>query len=191
MNDKRSDRLSGRDFLKSQIDNYKYGVISADEFCKSMKDLAQYGRAALDHNFEKIVYVMIPKICKEYTEAKSHARPWRAGEESEKASKKERDLKFWIGLKDCKYFMDRGHTFTEEREEFFKTGKGRLEPVEYTDEYLAIEPEMERLIRAETGEGGWTGFCHTYGAVKKKVLKEHFGIDWLSIDDRFPGLLID
>ena len=191
MNDKRSERLSGRDFLKSQINNYKYGVISAEEFCKSMQDLGQYGWAILDHNFEKIVYTMIPAICKEHTESKSNDKPWRSAEESEKERKKERDLKFWIGLKDCDYLMGRGHTFTEEREEFFKTGKGRLEPVEYTDEYLAIEPEMERLIRAETGEGGWTGFCHTYWAVKKKVLKEHFGIDWLSIDDRFPGLLID
>ena len=54
-----------------------------------------------------------------------------------------------------------------------------------------IEPEMERLVREETGEGGWTGFCHTYWSVKKRVLKEHFGIEWKSIDDRFPGLLID
>ena len=170
-------KISAHDYLKSKIDEYKYGVISASEFCRDMEDIEMYPRAVMDKKTERVVKCMIPETCKAYMDA----------EESDA----DRDLKFWIGLKDCAYYLDRGYTFTEEREKFFKTGKGRLEPVEYTDQFLAIEPEMERLVRAETGEGGWTGFCHTYWTVKKKVLKEHFGIDWKSTDDRFPGLLID
>lgn len=169
--------VSARDYLKSRINEYKYGVISAEEFCLAMKDIGEYPIAIMDREAKRIVNDMIPEICKSYSDA----------EESDP----NRDLRFWIGLKDCTYLMNGGRTFTEEREEYYRTGKGRLEPVEYTDRYLAIEPEMERLIRAETGEGGWTGFCHTYWAVKKRVLKEHFGIEWKSIDDRFPGLLID
>ena len=37
------DRKVFRDgFLKSKIDEYKYGTISAEEFCHAMKDLKKY-----------------------------------------------------------------------------------------------------------------------------------------------------
>ena len=165
------------DYLEAKIEDYKYGVITAEEFCKAMEDLGKYPLLLVDRNLDRITNCMIPEICKSYMEAD--------------ASDKDRDLKFWIGLKDCEYLMHFGWTFTEEREEYYRTGRDRRDPIEYTDRYLAIEPEMEKLVRAETGEGGWLGFCHTYWAEKKKVLKEHFGIDWKSTDDRFPGLRID
>ena len=169
---------SERDFLKSKIDAYKYGDISGDAFCTEVEE---YLRAPhyykSDEDLARVIDSMIPEIIRSYRTAEG--------------SEKDRDLKFWIGLKDCDYLLYYGWTFTEEREEYFKTGRDRDDPVVYTDRYLAIEPEMERLVRAETGEGGWLGFCHTYWSVKKKVLKEHFGIDWQSTDDRFPGLLID
>ena len=171
--------LNAQDFFEAKFDDYKYGVISASEFCREMEDLDKYPRALMNENAKKAVNEMIPEVCKAYMEPDP-------GE-----SDADRDLKFWIGLKDCLYMMSRGRTFTEERQEYWDTGRDRCDPVEYTDRYLAIEREMEELVRAETGEGGWTGFCHTYWAVKKKVLKEHFGIDWKSTDDRFPGLLID
>ena len=143
------------DYLEAKIEDYKYGVITAEEFCKAMEDLGKYPLLLVDRNLDRITNCMIPEI------------------------------------KDCEYLMHFGWTFTEEREEYYRTGRDRRDPIEYTDRYLAIEPEMERLVRAETGEGGWLGFCHTYWAEKKKVLKEHFGIDWKSTDDRFPGLRID
>ena len=87
--------------------------------------------------------------------------------------------------------MERGWTFSEEREEYFKTGLARKDPVEYTDEYLAVEPEMERLVRADVGEGGYLGFVHEYDNVKKRVLNERYGIEWKTTRERYPGLLID
>ncbi len=33
------------------------------------------------------------------------------------------------------------------------------DPIEYSDEYLKIELELERLIRDEIGDGGYFGFC--------------------------------
>ena len=50
---------------------------------------------------------------------------------------------------------------------------------------------MERLVRAEVGEGGYLGFVHEYDSVKKRVLKERYGIDWKTTRERYPGLLID
>ena len=149
------DRKVFRDgFLKSKIDEYKYGTISAEEFCHAMKDLKKYPLLLIDRNLDRITNEMIPEICSSYLESKE--------------PDKDRKLKFWIGLKDCAALLRGDQTFTEEREEYYRTGRER-----------------------RTGEGGWLGFCHTYWSVKKRVLKEHFGIDWKSIDDRFPGLLID
>ena len=100
-------------------------------------------------------------------------------------------LKFWKGLKDCDHLLYFGRTYTEEIEEYLETGLERADPVEYTDRFLAIEPELEKLIREETGEGGYLGYCHYYWSVKKRILKERYGIDWKSTADRFPGVMFD
>lgn len=50
---------------------------------------------------------------------------------------------------------------------------------------------LEKLIREETGEGGYLGYCHYYWSVKKRILKERYGIDWKSTADRFPGVMFD
>ena len=136
------DRKVFRDgFLKSKIDEYKYGTISAEEFCHAMKDLKKYPLLLIDRNLDRITNEMIPEICSSYLESKE--------------PDKDRKLKFWIGLKDFAALLRGDQTFTEEREEYYRTGRERRDPIEYTDQYLSIEPEMERLVRAETGEGGW------------------------------------
>ena len=107
------------DYLEAKIEDYKYGVITAEEFCKAMEDLGKYPLLLVDRNLDRITNCMIPEICKSYMEAD--------------ASDKDRDLKFWIGLKDCEYLMHFGWTFTEEREEYYRTGRDRRDPIEYTD----------------------------------------------------------
>ena len=166
-----------REYLKSKINDYKYGIISGVEFCRTVQEYIHTDPFLPDEDIQWVVCTMLPEICKAYTD--------------ENVSEKERDLKFWIGLKDCYSLIERGWTFSEEREEYFKTGLARKDPAEYTDEYLSVEPEMERLIRAEVGEGGYLGFVHEYDSVKKRVLKERYGIDWKTTRERYPGLLID
>ena len=39
--------------------------------------------------------------------------------------------------------------------------------------------------------GGYLGYCHYYWSVKKRILKERYGIDWKSTADRFPGVMFD
>lgn len=43
--------------------------------------------------------------------------------------------------------------------------------IEYTDTYLKIELELERLIRSEIGDSRHRGFSHKYWWTKKKYLK--------------------
>ena len=166
-----------REYLKSIINDYKYGIISGDEFCRTVQEYIHMDPFLPNEDPQRVVYTLRPESCRSYAD--------------ENVSEKERDLRFWIGLKDCYSLIERGWTFSEEREEYFKTGLARKDPVEYTDEYLAVEPEMERLVRADVGEGGYLGFVHEYDNVKKRVLNERYGIEWKTTRERYPGLLID
>ena len=166
-----------REYLKSKINDYKYGIISGYDFCRTVQEYIHMDPFLPNEDLQRVVYTLLPEICRSYAD--------------ENVSEKERDLRFWIGLKDCYSLIERGWTFSEEREEYFKTGLARKDPVEYTDEYLAVEPEMERLVRADVGEGGYLGFVHEYDNVKKRVLNERYGIEWKITRERYPGLLID
>ncbi|MBQ6388182.1 MAG: hypothetical protein IJH90_00945 [Mogibacterium sp.] len=170
-----------RDFIKALIDDYKYGYKSADEVCSAWDEYRSTHKLFYmrDEDLRRVCENILPETCAAYRAAGSEAQD------------PDRMLNFWKGLKDCDFLLYFGRTFTEEREEYLSCGRERRDPVEYTDRFLRVEPEVERLVRLETGEGGWTGFCHTYWAVKKRILREQFGIDWQSTDDRFPGLLID
>ena len=54
-----------------------------------------------------------------------------------------------------------------------------------------IEKVVETKIIAEIGEGGYLGYCHKYWAVKKRILKEEYGIDWLSPAEKESGVSFD
>ena len=61
------------------------------------------------------------------------------------------------------------------------------DPVEYTEKYLKILIELEAKIEeALRGEPMGDGFCYEYWSVKKRILKEDYGIRWES-----PGVLND
>ena len=82
-----SNKVPRAGVLKSKIDEYKYGVISAEEFCHAMKKNKKYPLLLIDRNLDRITNEMIPEICSSYLESKE--------------PDKDRKLKFWIGLKDC------------------------------------------------------------------------------------------
>ena len=168
-----------RDFLEKLIDEYKYGELSAEEICGKAEDFfaSHNVYCGRDEDLRRVVKEILPETVKTYRETTS--------------DDDKRLLNFWKGLKDCDHLLYFGRTFTEEIEEYLETGRERTDPVEYTDRFLAIEPELEKLIREETGEGGYLGYCHYYWSVKKRILKERYGIDWKSTADRFPGILID
>lgn len=63
--------------------------------------------------------------------------------------------------------------------------------VENTPEYKAIEAELEALIEKEIGKGGYLGYCHGYWRVKKRILKEKYGIDWKSPAELHPYINFD
>ena len=171
-----------RDYLHDRINDYKYGSISAKDFCEEASHfILSHPLFIEDDDLTRAIEILKPEIHRFYADAP-------AGENAEEPSE---DTQFWLALKDVYYLLQYGWTFSEEREEYFENGMQRDDPVVYTDEYLAIEPEMERLVHEETGDGGYMGFCHTYWQTKKTILKERFGIEWKSPAERYPGIIFD
>lgn len=72
-----------------------------------------------------------------------------------------------------------------------RKSKIKEDPVEYTDEYLRVELELERLIRSEIGEEKYLGFCHKYWSTKKNILKNKFEIAWKSPAELNPTIRFD
>ena len=54
-----------------------------------------------------------------------------------------------------------------------------------------LEETVDRQVKKEIGEGGYLGYCHSYWAVKKRILKEQYGIDWRSPAELNPHILYD
>ena len=61
----------------------------------------------------------------------------------------------------------------------------KRDPIEYTERYMAILPELEAKLDAELeGESRGMGFCFHLWHKKAEILKRDYGIEWES-----PGLL--
>lgn len=154
------------------IDEYKDGKVSIKDFYTVMKsfignNILNYGK---DEILQKSVHELMANIDSFYI--------GKSGNEK---------MEFWKLLKDTQYLLLYGYTYKEHqgRELFLN------DSIEYTDEYLTIELEMERMIKDEVGEGGYFGFCHKYWSAKKRILKEYFEIDWKSPEEMNPDVIFD
>lgn len=67
----------------------------------------------------------------------------------------------------------------------------KIDPVESTPEYLAIEAELKEKIIKEIGEGGYMGYCYKYWYTKQKILLNDYGIEWKSPAQLNPHILFD
>ena len=164
---------NSKSFLLALIDEYKDGMITKEELYDIIKHFVSYLEFnALDENFAYIMSQQLPLACLNYIDG--------SGLDEEK------ELEFWKELKDIEYKLRYGYSFWEKSKKNFN-----IDPVEYSDEYLKIELELKRLIRAEIGEGGYRGFCHKYWHTKKRILKNQFGIEWKSPIDLNPKIIFD
>ena len=174
-----------RSFFESVMDKYMYGQLTAEEFCAVVKryydehELSVWDNEDLRTLAEKAIPELIAKM----------EAPGTPSDSPE--TEQQKKIEAWILFKDCKCLLEERRLFSEERERYLKTGEVCRDEVEYSDDYLLIEREMETLVRAETGEGDYLGFCYTYWEVKKEVLRRKFGIVWHSPADRYPGMRFD
>lgn len=67
----------------------------------------------------------------------------------------------------------------------------RYDPIEDSEEYLAIKDELEALIKAEIGERKHIGYCYLYWGAKRRILKEKYGIEWRSPSELNAGVYFD
>ena len=55
----------------------------------------------------------------------------------------------------------------------------------------SLEKEVEQKVNAEIGEEDYFGRCHTFWAVKKRILLEEYGIDWRTPAEQYPTIFFD
>lgn len=174
-----------RSFLESVMEKYMYEGMTAEEFCAAVKQFYDEHTLSVWENddLKMLAEKMIPELV-----AKLEAQEESSGSSDAEIRQK---IETWILFKDCKSTLEGRPLFSEQRERYLKTERAGGDETEYSDYYLLIEREMETLVRAETGKGGYLGFCHEYWTAKKKVLREKYGIDWRSPADRYPGVRFD
>lgn len=161
-------------YILAMIDEYKDGNISKEFFCDVIEHFISVNKRNSMGNSERyaMIWLQLSNIgtfCMDEPEGAD-----------------EKELNFWKKLKDIEYGLRYDHSFWDKKSMGIKT-----DPIEYSDEYLKIELEVERLIRAEIGEGDYMGFCYRYWWTKKNILKDKFGIDWKSPSDLNPEVNFD
>jgi len=66
------------------------------------------------------------------------------------------------------------------------------DPIEDTEEYKAILPELEAKIEAELKDAPRVmGFCFEYWDTKERILREDYGIEWDSPNVLNPTVHFD
>lgn len=165
-----------KSYLLALIDDYKDGNISKEELYAIIEHFVSSSKLSVDEG--ELAYIInhqLPDACLYCID--------------EPIDKEQKELGFWKEMKDIEYKLRYGYSFWKSAEHRFH--KINEDPIEYTDEYLRIELELERLIRSEIGDSGYRGFCHKYWWTKKKILKERFGIAWKSPKDLNPMICFD
>jgi len=69
--------------------------------------------------------------------------------------------------------------------------ESKMDPIEQTPEYKAIEEELDQKIRSHIGEGAYLGYCHIYWLEKKLILKYDYGMEWKSPPELNPRMFFD
>ena len=54
-----------------------------------------------------------------------------------------------------------------------------------------LEEAVNRQVVEEIGEDGYIGYAPRFWAVKQRILKEQYGIDWKTPAERYPGVIFD
>lgn len=72
----------------------------------------------------------------------------------------------------------------------------QIDKVENTEEYKRIENELNEKIKIKLELNGYInentiGFCHTYWALKKQILKSDYNIDWKSPAELNSEMIFD
>ena len=165
-----------RSYLLALIDEYKDGNCTKKELYAIMEHAAGGSEIKTDDvRRNQIINRQLLEKCRSFV--------------AEPNQTEETELGFWKELKDIEYKLRYGYSFWTKSGEQARGIK--RDPIEYTDNYLKIELKLERLIRAEIGDGGEIGFCHKYWQTKKRVLKERFGMEWKSPGDLNPTIQFD
>ena len=54
-----------------------------------------------------------------------------------------------------------------------------------------LEEKVNAKAKALAGEDNYLGYCHKYWGIKKKILREEYGIDWKTPAEEYPTIFFD
>lgn len=106
----------------------------------------------------------------------------------------------WSGPNYIIGFPDKNHPFipyyhmegqTEEWIEAPFNGYLYYDPIEDCTEFKSIAETVDKLVKEEMGDNRLMGSCHMAWAIKKRILKERYGIEWHSVSDLNPNCTFD
>ncbi len=95
----------------------------------------------------------------------------------------------------CRILDERGIPYTKS----FANSNSRASRLPMSHDPIEREPSIALLIaqadematKELEGRRRGTGFCQLYWRTKKRILKEHFGIDWKTPAEMNPGVFFD
>ncbi|MBQ8812885.1 MAG: hypothetical protein IJZ85_00080 [Lachnospiraceae bacterium] len=115
-----------------------------------------------------------------------------------KKAQKETGVVCQMNLPQYRIFFREGKSYyvtgedSEARELPRSAGGWYYHPLEDDSEFQKILPEVQRKVDAEVkrirqeqfGEAKYVmGLCHIEWGIKKQILKEQYGVEWLSVSD--------
>lgn len=65
------------------------------------------------------------------------------------------------------------------------------DPVENTEEYLAIKADMEKRLYERMKEFRWMSSCHAWWSAQKSILERSYNITWRTPQEMNPRVIFD
>ncbi len=164
-------------YILGMIDAFKEGTLTRRAFADIAQGFLSSNQFLLSEGslISQVVKHDIPDICRRYV--------------TELGCEADLEFGFRKAIKDLEHRLHYGK-MPEEVE-------SRLhiqllhDPIEDDERYQRVELDVERLVRAEIGEGGYMGFCHLYWTTKKRILRDEFGIEWKTPAEMNPNVMFD
>lgn len=160
-------------YLVSLIELFKKGTISRTKFIKITEGFVSLNRLVVAEEWlDKVIYHDIPEM--------QLVQVFESGCENDK--------EFWFrkSIKALEVLL-----YYEGKEQPKKLKKLNYDPIEDDEMYQRIELDVERKLNAELGDARGLGYCHRYWRVKKRKLKEEYGIEWKTPTEMNPLVCFD
>lgn len=160
-------------YLVSLVELFKKGNISRTKFTEIAEGFTSLNRLAIAKEWlNEVIYHDIPDMHLFYV--------------LEPGCENDKEFGFRKAIKDLDKIL-----YYEGKEPPKIGNELNYDPIEDDEAYQRVELDVERKINAELGDARYMGYCHKYWHVKKRILKEDYGIEWKTPAEMNPLVCFD